>query len=96
MEINTALVDQLANLSRLQFEDSEKESIRKDLEKMVSFVEKLKEVDTTGILPLLYMGDSANVLREDRVEGSVTREEALLNSPSQDKVYFTVPKVIKK
>ncbi len=96
MEINTLLVDQLAHLSRLQFEDSEKESIRTDLEKMVSFVEKLKEVDTTGVLPVLYMGDSVNVLREDRVEGSVTREEALLNSPSRDNQYFTVPKVIKK
>jgi len=96
MEINTALVDQLAHLSRLRFSDAEKESIRVDLEKMVAFVEKLREVDTEGVAPLLHMSDSVNILREDRIEGSVTREEALLNSPVKDAVFFKVPKVIRK
>ena len=96
MEINTTLIDQLAHLSRLRFDDTERESIRKDLEKMVAFVEKLGEIDTEGVAPLLHMGDSSNVLREDRVEGSVSREEALLNSPVADPAFFKVPKVIRK
>jgi aspartyl-tRNA(Asn)/glutamyl-tRNA(Gln) amidotransferase subunit C len=96
MEINTALISQLAHLSRLRFDDNEKEAFRADLEKMVAFVEKLREVDTTGVEPLLHMGDRINSLREDKVEGMVTREEALLNSPVNDAVFFKVPTVIKK
>ncbi len=96
MDINTALVDQLSHLSRLRFDAAEKEAIRTDLEKMVAFVEKLSEVNTAGIEPLLHMGDSANVLREDNISGMISREEALLNSPVKDGVFFKVPTVIKK
>ena len=90
------MVENLAQLARLRFDEAEKEAIRSDLQKMVAFVEKLKEVDTAGVEPLLHMGDAANVLRDDEVQGSVTREEALLNSPVSDQTFFKVPKVIQK
>ena len=96
MNIDAKMVDDLANLARLRFADSEKESIRADLQKMVAFVEKLEKIDTTGVAPLLYISDAANVLREDIVQGSVTRAEALQNSPVKDDAFFKVPKVIKK
>ncbi|MBS1918523.1 MAG: Asp-tRNA(Asn)/Glu-tRNA(Gln) amidotransferase subunit GatC [Bacteroidetes bacterium] len=94
MEVNDALIDNLANLARLQFDDAEKEGIKKDLQRMITFVEKLNELDTTGVEPLLHMSDEVNVLREDVPNGSVSREEALKNAPSTDGVYFKVPKVI--
>lgn len=90
------MIDDLAHLARLRFEDAEKEGIRSDLEKMVVFVEKLQLVDTTGVEPLLHISDASNVLREDLVCGSISREEALLNSPVADPEFFKVPKVIKK
>ena len=96
MNIDAKMVDNLAHLARLRFDDSEKESIRADLEKMVAFVEKLQTIDTTGVAPLLHISDVANVLREDEVKGSISREEALLNSPVKDGVFFKVPTVIKK
>ncbi len=96
MEVNDALVDHLANLSRLTFEPEEKEGIRVDLQKMISFIEKLNELDTTGIEPLMFMSDEVNVLREDVVQGSISRQEALLNAPLTDGQFFKVPKVIKK
>ena len=96
MEVNDALVDKLANLARLRFEPEEKSEIKKDLQKMISFVEKLNELDTTGVEPLLFMTDEVNVLREDEVRGSITREEGLLNAPLKDGVFFKVPKVIRK
>jgi len=96
MKINTQMIDDLAHLARLRFEDAEKEGIRSDLEKMVVFVEKLQLVDTTGVEPLLHISDASNVLREDLVCGSISREEALLNSPVADPEFFKVPKVIKK
>ncbi|GAC1400310.1 MAG: Asp-tRNA(Asn)/Glu-tRNA(Gln) amidotransferase subunit GatC [Sediminibacterium sp.] len=96
MEITREMVESLAHLARLRFSETEKEAIRSDLQKMVACVEKLEEVDTQGVSPLLHMGDAANVLRDDVVKGSVTRAEALLNAPGKDEVFFKVPKVIKK
>lgn len=96
MEVNEALVDKLATLSRLQFSESEKKAIRNDLQNMISFVEKLNELDTTGVEPLLHMSDNVNVLRDDVVKGSISREEGLKNAPLHDETYFKVPKVISK
>ncbi len=96
MKIDAHMVDDLAHLARLRFDDSEKESIRTDLESMVAFVEKLQTINTDGVEPLLHISDAANVLREDVVQGSVSREEALLNSPVSDETFFKVPKVIRK
>jgi aspartyl-tRNA(Asn)/glutamyl-tRNA(Gln) amidotransferase subunit C len=96
MEVNDALVNNLANLSRLQFNDAEKEIIKADLQRMIEFVDKLKELDTTGVEPLLHMSDAVNVLRDDEVKGSISREEALKNAPDTDGVFIKVPKVIEK
>lgn len=96
MQVNDELVDQLSNLARLTFKPEEKEGIKKDLQKMISFIEKLNELDTTGVEPLLFMTDEVNVLREDEVKGSITREEGLLNAPLKDDKFFKVPKVIRK
>ncbi|HEX8675982.1 MAG TPA: Asp-tRNA(Asn)/Glu-tRNA(Gln) amidotransferase subunit GatC [Segetibacter sp.] len=96
MEVNDELVDKLANLARLTFEPAEKAEIKRDLQKMISFIEKLNELDTTGVEPLLFMTDEVNVLREDEVKGSITREEGLLNAPVKDEQFFKVPKMIKK
>lgn len=96
MEVNDALVDKLANLARLQFNATEKEGIKNDLQRMIQFVEKLNEVDTTGVEPLLHMSEQVNVLREDEVKGSISRAEGLQNAPVHDDEFFKVPKVIKR
>ena len=95
MEVNDELIDNLAELACLEFSSSEKEEIKKDLERMIAFIDKLNELDTTGVEPQLHMTDEINMLRDDILEGSVTREEALKNAPLTDGVYFKVPKVIK-
>ena len=96
MEVTDALVDKLAHLSRLEFDAEDKEGIKNDLQRMISFVEKLDELDLTGTEPLLHMSANVNVLREDEIRGSVSREEALKNAPAHDDKFFKVPKVIKK
>jgi len=96
MEVTDALVDNLANLSRLSFTETEKTEIKGDLQRMIAFVEKLQEVDTTGTTPLLHMTDAINVYREDMVKGSILRDEAMKNAPETDGTFFKVPKVIKK
>jgi aspartyl-tRNA(Asn)/glutamyl-tRNA(Gln) amidotransferase subunit C len=96
MEVNDELVDKLSNLAQLTFEPGEKAGIKKDLQKMIAFIEKLNELDTTGVEPLLFMTDEVNILRADEVKGSITREQGLLNAPLKDDQFFRVPKVIRK
>jgi aspartyl-tRNA(Asn)/glutamyl-tRNA(Gln) amidotransferase subunit C len=96
MEVNDALLDKLAHLARLYIEPAEREGLKQDLQRMISFVEKLQELDTAGTTPLLHMSETSDVLREDVVQGSVSREEALSNAPDTDGVFFKVPKVINK
>jgi aspartyl-tRNA(Asn)/glutamyl-tRNA(Gln) amidotransferase subunit C len=96
MEVNKQLVDKIATLSKLDFDENAKEEIRSDLERMIGFVEKLNEINTDNIEPLIYVNDEVNVLREDEVKQIITKEEALMNAPEKDSDYIKVPKVIKK
>jgi aspartyl-tRNA(Asn)/glutamyl-tRNA(Gln) amidotransferase subunit C len=96
MEVNDLLVEKLATLARLSFDEREKVEIKADLQQMISFIEKLQEVNTEGVAPMLHMSSNTNILRDDIVRGSVSREEALKNAPDSDGIFFKVPKVIKK
>jgi len=90
------MIDRLAHLARLQFSEEEKKELKVDLERMIEFVEQLKEVDTTNVGPLLHITDAVNVLREDEIKQTVTKQEVLLNAPLTDGSFFKVPKMIKK
>lgn len=94
MKITDEKIEALAHLSRLSFEGTEKESIKKDLENILDMCEKMKSVDTDGVEPLIYMTNAQNVLRKDEVSQEITREEALKNAPKKDSDFFRVPKVI--
>lgn len=94
MKISHETVDNLAKLSRLSFEGEAKESMRVDLENILEMCEKLNEVNTEGIEPLIYMTNSHTILREDAVVQEITHKEALKNAPKKDSDFFRVPKVI--
>lgn len=94
MTVDNALIENLAHLARLEFSEEEKTGLQKDLQSMIAFVEKLNEIDTTGVKPTLHMSNAVNVFREDEVKGSVTREEALKNAPVAHDEFFKVIKVI--
>jgi aspartyl-tRNA(Asn)/glutamyl-tRNA(Gln) amidotransferase subunit C len=96
MNVNDELIDKIANLARLKFNSEEKEDIKSDLQQMIGFIEKLNELDTTGVEPLLHMSENINVLREDEISGTISREEAFRNAPLHDEQFFKVPKVIRK
>jgi aspartyl-tRNA(Asn)/glutamyl-tRNA(Gln) amidotransferase subunit C len=95
-KITQETVDKLANLARLEFNGKEKEEIINDLNRMLEFVSKLNELDTSNVEPLIYMNDEVNVLREDEVKQAVSQKEALSNAPKKDSDYFKVPKVVEK
>lgn len=93
-KIDIKMVDEIAHLARLEFNDEAKGEILNDMNRMLAFVDKLNELDTDKVEPLIYMTDEKNVLREDDVKVTLTQEEALKNSPKRDSDYFKVPKVI--
>ena len=66
------------------------------MERMIEFVDKLSEVDTTNVEPLIFMSEEINCLREDEPKVTVTHEEALRNAPKKDSDYFRIPKVLDK
>ena len=96
MDVNDALIDKLAHLSRLEFADEEKQEIKNELEKMIGFIDKLNELDTSGVEPLLHMSENVNIFRQDEVKGEITKEDVFKNAPLHDDNFFKVPKVIKK
>jgi aspartyl-tRNA(Asn)/glutamyl-tRNA(Gln) amidotransferase subunit C len=95
MTIDEQTVDKIAHLARLQLAADEKKDMIKDMNKILGFMDKLNEVDTTGVEPLVYMTAEPNVLREDVVKQEITTEEALQNAPDHNESYFLVEKVIK-
>ena len=96
MTVNDELVDKLATLSRLEFNEEERVSLKTDLQKMISFIEKLQEVNTDDVEPLLFMSANVNVLRSDIAEGPMDAGKATSNAALAKDGYFRVPKVITK
>ena len=96
MEITNEMVEKIAHLARLRIPEADKEAVKNELQQMIEFVDKLNELDTTGIEPLMHMSNKINSVREDEVKGSIPRVDALKNATVSDGVFFKVPKVIKK
>jgi aspartyl-tRNA(Asn)/glutamyl-tRNA(Gln) amidotransferase subunit C len=96
MTIDEETVDKIAHLARLELTGDEKQEMIKDMSKILDFMAKLNEIDTTGVEPLVYMTNEVNVFREDVVKQVISHEEALSNAPKHDENYFLVAKVIEK
>jgi len=94
-KIDIKTVDEIAHLARLEFTDeAAKEEIITDMNRMLNFIDKLNELNTDNVEPLIYMTNEQNVLREDVAVDSLSQKEALKNAPQKDTDYFKVPKVI--
>ena len=96
MKIDDKLIFELARLAKLNFDEESAKDMQKDLNKIIGFVDKLSEIDTKNIEPLIYMSDEVNVLRKDDTIENISQEEALKNAPKKDSDYIFVPKVIDK
>ena len=94
MDIKT--VDEIAHLARLEFTEESKPEILNDMNRMLSFIDKLNELDTNNVEPLIYLTEEKNILRPDIPETSITQKEALKNAAKKDSDYFKAPKVIEQ
>tara|TARA_B110000263_G_C14843004_1_gene300584 strand:+ start:53 stop:343 length:291 start_codon:yes stop_codon:yes gene_type:complete len=96
MKIDNQLIEDLARLAKLKFDKQAIEKMKADLESILGFVDKLSEIDTEGVDPLIYLSEELNVLRTDEIGEEITQEDALKNAPEKDSDYFKVPTVLKK
>lgn len=96
MKITEDTVDKIAHLARLEVSADEKQELIGDMTRILDFMDKLNEVDTSNVEPLVYMTDEVNTFREDVVKQEVSHEEALENAPQHNADYFMVAKVLEK
>jgi aspartyl-tRNA(Asn)/glutamyl-tRNA(Gln) amidotransferase subunit C len=94
MKITREQVEHVARLARLELSDAEKELFTGQLDGILAYVDKLNELDTSGIVPTAHAVPMENAFREDVVTASLGVERALANAPDRSESFFRVPKVI--
>lgn len=94
MNIDLKTIQDIAHLSRLEFEEKDAQSLLNDFNKILTWMEKLNELNTEQTLPLIHMSEEVNVLREDEAKITLSHKEALLNAPKKDSDYIRVPKFV--
>lgn len=84
----------VAHLARLKLTPEEEQQLGAQLGNILGYIEKLKEVDVTGVEPTAHAFPMANVFRADEVRPGLSNEEALRNAPKRSAGLFVVPKVV--
>jgi aspartyl-tRNA(Asn)/glutamyl-tRNA(Gln) amidotransferase subunit C len=96
MQITDEIIEKIAGLARLKFDDTEKIQIKNDLQNMLGFIEKMDELNTDDVKPILHMTQNVNSYREDIIENSINNNTAMQNAKQKKVPHFIVPTVIKK
>jgi aspartyl-tRNA(Asn)/glutamyl-tRNA(Gln) amidotransferase subunit C len=94
MKISKKEVEHVAHLARLNLTEEELKKITEQLDNILSYVEKLNELDTSQVLPTSHVFSVSNAFRDDIEKESLSQTEALKNGPQHDGVTFQVPKII--
>jgi len=94
MKITIGEVEHVAKLARLEFSPGETELFTSQMDAILSYVDKLNELDTTGVEPTSHVLPIKNVFKEDVVLPSLTPDEALANAPGRSGDFYSVPKII--
>ena len=89
-------VEHVARLSRLALTDQEKERMRRELDGILSYIDKLRALDTADVPPTSHAVPMTNVMREDEPRPSLSQEEMLANAPERIGEFFRVPKIIEE
>jgi aspartyl-tRNA(Asn)/glutamyl-tRNA(Gln) amidotransferase subunit C len=96
MKITKETLQKLAHLSRVEIDPKKADGLLKDMEQIITWVEKLDELDTAEVEPLMHMSYELNALRSDIVQQDISKEQALKNAPDREGDFFGVPKVLNK
>ena len=96
MEIDRDLILKLETLAQLELTDMERRQMQGDLQQILHMVDKLQEINTDGLEPLVYLGSDQSPQRPDDAASNLSTAEALQNARLKDEPFFLVPKVIEK
>jgi aspartyl-tRNA(Asn)/glutamyl-tRNA(Gln) amidotransferase subunit C len=94
VKISREEVNYVAKLARLELTEAEKDMFTGQMDAILAYVDKLNELDTTGIIPTSHAVPMENAFREDEVAPSIGADNALLNAPDRSDSFFRVPQVI--
>lgn len=94
MEVSKAELEKIAHLARIELTENEKESMLQDFNKILKFVDKVRELDLENEEPLIYISERVNALREDVPGKEVSQQDALKNAADHDTDYYKVPRVV--
>lgn len=94
MEFSKETVKQVANLARIELQDKELEQLSVQVKDIISFIDKLNELDVKNIPPTSHVLPVSNVLRVDEPSVSLPVTQVLANAPEKEGNFFVVPKVI--
>ncbi len=92
--ISDETIEYVGILAKLELSSEEKEVAKKDLADMLNYIDKLSELDTTGVEPMSHVFSAGNVMREDVVTNGDGSEDTLSNAPSRKDDTFIVPKTV--
>ncbi len=92
--ISDETIEYVGILAKLELSDEEKETAKQDMGRMLDYIDKLNELDTTGVEPMSHVFPVTNVFREDVVTNGDERDKILLNAPEQKDGAFKVPKTV--
>ena len=92
--INDETIEYVGILAKLELDDEEKESAKKDMGRMLDYIDKLNELDTDGVEPMSHVFPVYNVFREDVVTNGDDRDQILKNAPESKDGAFKVPKTV--
>ena len=87
-------VEYVAGLAQLSLDDAAMERLAGEMSEILAYMDKLNELDTSQVQPMMHVLEMTNVLRDDCVGTSLDREEALRNAPKTDGEYFLVPRIL--
>ena len=91
-KITEETIDYVGILAKLELSDEEKTQAKTDMERMLNYIDKLNELDTTGVEPMSHVFPVENVFREDVVTNGDESEKTLGNAPGVKDNMFVVPK----
>ncbi len=94
MKISKQEVEHVAKLARLELSEQEREKLTDQLSNILTYVEKLNELDTKGVEPTSHVLAIRNVMRDDAGTPSLPQERALANAPEKSAGHYKVPKII--
>lgn len=92
--ISDETIEYVGILAKLELSEEEKEKAKKDMGSMLDYIDKLNELDTTGVEPMSHVFPVQNVFREDVVVNGDDRENILKNAPEEKDRSFVVPKTV--